>query len=76
MGNQFCIYTSAIVSNLKFELDLLEIRKRDGINLNNPLKNPWPIHRASQVVLVVKNLPVNARDIRDTCLIPGLGRPR
>ena len=54
VGNQLCIYASAIVSNLKFELDLLEIRKRDGINLNNLLKNPWPIHRASQVVLVVK----------------------
>ena len=28
----------------------------------------------SQVVLVVKNLPANARDIRDIDLIPGLGR--
>jgi len=27
-----------------------------------------------QVVLVVKNLPANARDIRDTISIPGLGR--
>ena len=27
-----------------------------------------------QVVLVVNNLPVNARDARDTGLIPGLGR--
>ena len=31
----------------------------------------WP----SQVVLVIKNLPANARDIRDTDLIPGSGRP-
>ena len=30
--------------------------------------------RAFQVVLVVKNLPANARDIRDTSFIPGLGR--
>ena len=30
---------------------------------------PW----ASQVVLVVKNSSANARDIRDTGLIPGLG---
>ena len=30
--------------------------------------------RASQVVLVVKNLPGNARDIRDVSSIPGLGR--
>ena len=29
---------------------------------------------ASQVVLVVKNLPANAGDIRDVGLIPGLGR--
>ena len=30
--------------------------------------------KASQVALVVKNLPANAGDIRDTGLIPGLGR--
>jgi len=29
---------------------------------------------ASQVVLVVKNLPTNARDVRDTDLIPGSKR--
>ena len=29
---------------------------------------------ASQVALVVKNLPVNEGDIRDTCSIPGSGR--
>ena len=29
---------------------------------------------ASQVALVVKNLPANAGDVRDTGLIPGLGR--
>ena len=29
---------------------------------------------ASQVVLVVKNPPANARDIRDTISIPGSGR--
>ena len=28
---------------------------------------------ASQVALVVKHMPANARDIRDVCLIPGLG---
>ena len=32
------------------------------------------IYWASQVVLVVKNLPANAGDVRDSCLIPGLGR--
>ena len=30
--------------------------------------------RASQVALVVKNLPANAGDVRDMGLIPGLGR--
>ena len=30
--------------------------------------------RASQVVLVVKNLPANAGDVRDTGLIPESGR--
>ena len=32
------------------------------------------IDRASQVALVVKNLPANAGDVRDTGSIPGLGR--
>ena len=30
--------------------------------------------RASQVELVVKNLPANAGDTRDAGLIPGLGK--
>ena len=30
--------------------------------------------RASQVVLVVKNLSANAGDVKDVSLIPGLGR--
>ena len=40
------------------------------------IKQPsYIIHiRASQVALVVKNLPANAGDIRDEGLIPGLGR--
>ena len=29
---------------------------------------------ASQVALVIKNLPANARDIRDADSIPGVGR--
>ena len=29
---------------------------------------------ASQLVLVIKNLPANAEDVRDMSLIPGLGR--
>ena len=31
-------------------------------------------HRVSQVVLVIKNLPANAGDIRDVGSIPGSGR--
>ena len=31
-------------------------------------------HRASQVVLIVKNLPANAGDVREVGLIPGWGR--
>jgi len=30
--------------------------------------------RASQVALVIKNLPATARDVRDMSSIPGLGR--
>ena len=30
---------------------------------------------ASQVALVVKHMPAKARDIRDVCLIRGLGDP-
>ena len=44
------------------------------------LLGPWylifkvDMYGTSQVVLVVKNLSANARDIRDTGLIPGSGR--
>ena len=34
----------------------------------------WQQHRASQVVLVVKNSPANAGDVRDMGSIPGSGR--
>jgi len=34
----------------------------------------YPIIRASQVVLVVKNLPTSAGDMRDEDSVPGLGR--
>ena len=32
------------------------------------------MNRASQVALLVKNLPANARDLSDMVLIPELGR--
>ena len=34
----------------------------------------WNSFWAFQVALAIKNLPANARDIRDLGLIPGLGR--
>ena len=34
----------------------------------------WCLARASQVVIVVKDTPANAGDIRDSGGIPGLGR--
>ena len=35
---------------------------------------PMSVHGASQLVLVVKNLPANAGDTRHACSIPGSGR--
>ena len=35
----------------------------------------WRLAQASQVVLMVKNMPANVRDIRDSGGIPGLGDP-
>ena len=37
--------------------------------------NMYGQRRASQVVLVVKNLPANVGDLRDVSSIPGPGRP-
>ena len=38
------------------------------------LKNVNSVYGASQVVLVIKNPPANARDTRDKGLIPGSGK--
>ena len=43
------------------------------VNINYQLYNYY-YYGASQVVLVVKNLPANAGNIRDTGSIPELGR--
>ena len=40
----------------------------------NPSHLNKQIPQASQMTLVVKNLPINARDIRDLGSVPGLGR--
>ena len=37
--------------------------------------NSYLIFRASQVAIVVQNLPANARGARDMGLVPGSGRP-
>ena len=39
-----------------------------------PLCVPHPKEWASQMMLVVKNLPAGAGDVRDAGSIPGLGR--
>ena len=39
-----------------------------------PLGRRSRVEEASQVALVVKNLPARAGDIRDAGLVPGLGR--
>ena len=38
-------------------------------------KSSYIDSQASQVAIVVKNLPTSAKDIRGAGLIPGLGRP-
>ena len=39
------------------------------------IRKPCTLFLASKVVLVVKNLPANAGDVRDTSLIPGWEDP-
>ena len=41
-----------------------------SVDLDKCIINIW----ASHMVLVVKNLPASAADVRDVSLIPGLGR--
>ena len=54
------------------ELDTFQVFLPQGISVAGRQKG---IQRcASQVVLVVKNLPANAGDIRDAGVIPGSGR--
>ena len=47
---------------------------KSGHTSSSRLNYPYLIVRTSQVVLVVKNLPAKARDLRDSDLIPGSGR--
>ena len=52
------------------------VTKRDkiGEEINLEFVISRYILQASQVASVVKNLPVNAEDVRDVSSIPGLGR--
>ena len=45
-----------------------------SMNKKQYIQGPLSIYRASQVALVIKNLPVNARNIRDLGSIPRSGR--
>ena len=64
------------LSILNFKLgDLIILHKKlKEENKYGILMHIYGIWRASQVVLMVKTPPVNAGHIRDTGLIPGLGR--
>ena len=48
------------------------LQRSPGEGNSKPLQYSW----ASQVGLVVKNLPASAGDLRDMSLIPALGRSR
>ena len=58
------------LKQILLEVKTLELYMTDMLADKANTWNKW----VSQVVLVVKNLPANTRDIRDTGLIPGLGR--
>ena len=49
-------------------------QERDKKQQKNTYETNWDDLGISQVVLIVKNLPANAGDLRDVGLIPGLGR--
>ena len=51
---------------------LLHRRRFDSASWETAVR--WYLVGASQVALVVKNLPAFAEDVRDSSLIPGLGR--
>ena len=55
-------------------LFFLLVSRRTDKFLSPDFKSSYVKIRASQVALVVKNLPANAGDIKDAGSIPGLGR--
>ena len=60
-------------NKIKSELSQ-KAKEKKGICYTRILGVGLPRGGASQVMLVVKNLPTNAGDIRDVDSIPGLGR--
>ena len=73
------VYLHASNMNLTFLLSLTSqagMLRGEGQSILHSSQFSWYYHSfwASQVALVVKNLPANARDIREVGLIHGLGR--
>ena len=60
-----------VLGQLYIHLQMNEVEPLLHIILKNELKID---QRASQVALVVTNLPANAGEVRDSCLIPRSGR--
>ena len=65
--SSFCLFTS-LFSRCRFFLQTPCHISRDLFVI------PWTLHGASLMAQQVKNPPANAGDVRDFCLIPGLGR--
>ena len=68
-----CVRRSHNYHWLSWGLGAIGFISRERTFLGNS-ENPMYLYRASQVALVVKNLPANAGDLRDNGSIPGLGR--
>ena len=56
---------------IKFRPTIIKLSRQRPLTIQMTFSNKYG---ASQVVLVVMNLPANAGDIKDTGSIPGLGR--
>ena len=64
-----------ITEELAFEREILEKKKKGGGNWYSLICVHYIISCwTSQMVLVVKNLPAKAGDVRDVDSVPGLGR--
>ena len=58
---------------MRFDRKQQKCVKQLSFNIKIILKKERRVNKASQVVLVVKNLPANVGDIRDSNSIPGSG---